>query len=376
MNILFIVFHGFSAHNGISKKIGCQVEALRECGADVRLCHYEVTPSGERMWMVNGQPLAGLGYGWRGKLRKRTDFSPLLRYAQSAGIDAAYIRSFHNANPFTLSLAKGLKRLGVRLLLEVPTYPYDGEYHTVKEKVQLLTDRLFRRAFCRYMDAVVTFSDHTEIFGRPTLRLSNGIDFRALPLHTATGHDLGREVHLVAVAEIHFWHGYDRLIHGLAEYYRNSPACKVYFHLAGGFSGKPEAEAILPPIRRYGLEPYVTLHGPLHGAELDALFSRADLAVGSLGRHRCGIFSLKALKNREYAARGLAFVCSEHDADFASMPYVLRIPADESPVDINALLEFVRRQPQTPVQIRFSVTHLAWKQQMQTVFNFLKDYTL
>lgn len=376
MNILFIVFHGFSEHNGISKKISCQVEALRKCGADVHLCHYEVTPSGQRMWMVNGHPLANLGYGWRGKLRKRTNFSPLLHYAESANIDAAYIRSFHNANPFTLRLAKGLKRLGVHLLLEIPTYPYDGEYHTIKEKAQLLTDRLFRRDFCRYMDAIVTFSDHTQIFGRPTLCLSNGIDFHALSLHNATGHDLNREIHLVAVAEIHFWHGYDRLIHGLAEYYQNDPACKVYFHLAGEFSGKQEAEAILTPIRRNKLEPYVILHGPLHGMELDALFNQADLAIGSLGRHRCGIFSLKALKNREYAARGLAFVCSEHDTDFDLMPYVLRIPADESPVDIDTLLEFVRRQPLTSMQIRSSVAHLAWERQMQTVFNFLKNQPL
>lgn len=371
MNILFIIFHGFCKYNGISKKIGYQVKALQECGANVHLCYYDVNPSGQRMWMVNGQLLADLGHGWRGKLRKRMDFSPLLRYAESAGIDAVYIRSFHNANPFTIRLAQGLKRLNIRLLLEIPTYPYDGEYHTAKEKIQLLTDRLFRHAFCRYMDVVITYSDHPTLFGRPTLRLSNGIDFSALPLHTATGHDLNHEVHLVAVAEIHFWHGYDRLIHGLAQYYQSTPTCKVYFHLAGEFSGKREEEDILTPIRRYGLEPYVILHGPLHDTALDNLFCQADLAVGSLGRHRSGISSLKTLKNREYAARGLAFVCSEHDADFELMPYVLRVPADESPIDLKSLLEFVRRQTLTPAQIRSSISHLSWKNQMCTVMNYL-----
>ena len=42
MKGLFIVFHGFAAHNGISKKIFYQCDALRRCGAELRLCSLEV----------------------------------------------------------------------------------------------------------------------------------------------------------------------------------------------------------------------------------------------------------------------------------------------------------------------------------------------
>ena len=41
MKILFLVFYGFQEYNGISKKIGYQADALRQCGADVRVCRYE-----------------------------------------------------------------------------------------------------------------------------------------------------------------------------------------------------------------------------------------------------------------------------------------------------------------------------------------------
>ena len=37
MKILFLVFHGFDAFNGISKKIGYQIEALRILGHQVEL---------------------------------------------------------------------------------------------------------------------------------------------------------------------------------------------------------------------------------------------------------------------------------------------------------------------------------------------------
>ena len=48
MKALFLIFHGFDKANGISKKIHYQVKALKECGVDVRLCYYDITPHGER----------------------------------------------------------------------------------------------------------------------------------------------------------------------------------------------------------------------------------------------------------------------------------------------------------------------------------------
>ena len=120
-------------------------------------------------------------------------------------------------------------------------------------------------------------------------------------------------------------------------------------------------------IRHNRLEPYVIMHGPLHGEELDIQFERADFAIGSLGRHRSGITYIKTLKNREYAARGFAFTYSEMDEDFDSMPYVWKVPADESPVDIPTLVEFQKSLKTTPLEIRESARPLSWKAQMQKV---------
>lgn len=168
---------------------------------------------------------------------------------------------------------KALKKQGVKLLLEIPTYPYDQEYSSGKEKVQLYTDKLFRHAFCKYVDFIVTFSNDEKIFGRPTIRISNGIDFAHIPLRSPL-HDTSKELHLIGVAEIHFWHGFDRLLKGLGEYYTGNPAYKVHFHLIGKMSGKREEEEIETPIRQYHLQPYVTLYGAKHGEELDALSIR------------------------------------------------------------------------------------------------------
>ena len=44
MKILFLVYHGFSAESGISKKIHYQVKGLRQNGHEVHLCYYDFDP--------------------------------------------------------------------------------------------------------------------------------------------------------------------------------------------------------------------------------------------------------------------------------------------------------------------------------------------
>ena len=94
--------------------------------------------------------------------------------------------------------------------------------------------------------------------------------------------DTTHELHLIGVAEVHYWHGFDRLIRGLAEYYCTNPDYKVYFHIVGPLSGEREKQEILPVIRDNKLESYVILHGPQHDQQLDAMFEQADFAIGSL----------------------------------------------------------------------------------------------
>ena len=368
MKILFLIFHGFDEANGISKKIRYQVKALRECGANVRVCYYDIAPNGHRQWLVNEEVIADLGKGEIAKIKKRVYFKPIYEYAQNESIDLVYIRSFHNANPFTIHLIKQLKTMGARVIMEIPTYPYDQEYVTPGMKVYLTIDRHFRHKLARELDAIITFSDKEKIFGVPTIRISNGIDFDAIPLKQRIN-DTSHELHLIGVAEVHYWHGFDRLIQGLAEYYLQEQSYKVFYHIVGQLSGERERQEIIPAIYNNGLTPYVILHGARYGKELDELFEQADLGIGSLGRHRSGIDKIKVLKNREYAARGLAFTYSETDEDFDNMPYVWKVPANETSMDIQKLIEFHQSIHLPPIEIRNSIANLSWKHQMQEVIN-------
>lgn len=369
INALYLSFSGYSEYNGISKKKLAQIKGLKECGCNVVNCYYSIDPdNGHRLWMTDDNVLIDLGTGIWAKIKKRINYAPILVYIKKKQISFVYIRSEHNANPFLICFAKKLRNEGVKIVMEIPTYPYDQEYVTFKGKCTLLIDKLFRKNLMKQLNAIVTFSNQTEIFGQHTIRISNGIDFSSIKLkqnnHTQS------ELHLIGVAEIHYWHGFDRIVAGMRDYYNSKVGgYKVFFHIVGEFSGEREKNEILPLITKNQLENYVILHGRLFGTALDEVFDQADIGIGSLGRHRSGITHIKTLKNREYTARGIPFIYSEIDDDFEDKPYILQVPADESPIDISKIIDFYSRVTVTSEEIRNSVQYLSWKNQMQKVLD-------
>jgi glycosyltransferase involved in cell wall biosynthesis len=379
MRILFLVYHGLSAHSGISKKILSQVKGLEEAGHRVAVCTYFVDAQGHRVREIDGCRIADYGTGRLAALRKRCSYGCIARWAEEHDIQLVYVRSYHNANPFTIRLFRRLRKAGIRVVMEIPTFPYDAEYANFPwwDHVELAVDRLFRRRLAACTEAVVTFTDVERIFDQRTIRISNGVDFSALPLHQSA-HHAADELHLIGVAEVHFWHGFDRLLRGLGEYDEAACGVKVFFHLVGGIGheeryGSRFAEGFETLIQRYGLADRVIFYGPLHGEELDKAFAQADMAVGSLARHRTGISVIKTLKNREYAARGIPFVYSETDPDFDGRDYVMKVAPDESPVPIDRVVDFFRSRLWDSSAIRQSVEDLSWRRQMERVIHCLEE---
>ena len=365
--LLFLIFHGFDPSNGISKKISYQVDALKACGMETHLCYMEEDGSKKRL--VDGTVIADYGNGIMSKILKRADFSSIYKYAKDNGIEIVYIRSNHNANPFTIRMVKQMKKAGMKVVMEIPTYPYDSEYEAQGMGRQIFQDKLFRNQLAKHLDAIVTFSDYEQIFGQRTIRISNGIDFNSVKVKE-TVNDTSKELNLIGVAEIHRWHGFDRLVEGLALYYAQPQDYIVRFHVVGYFFSSEGETAFKKIISDHNMEEYVILYGKKHGDELNDLFNICDFGIGSLGRHRVGIDKIKTLKNREYAARGIPFIYSETDSDFDNMPYVLKAPADESPVNIQEIVSFYQQLTLSPQQIRDSIKDLSWECQMRHV---LKD---
>jgi len=379
MNILFLIYHGFSEVSGISKKIHSQINGLRQLGHKVYVCTYDIREDGHRVRFIDDKPLQDFGHGRTAAMKKRCCYGAVVKFARENNIDFVYARSFHNANPFTINMFKAFRKAGIKNVIEIPTYPYDREYNgaAITMRTELMVDKIFRKRLAKQTDAIVTFTQEKEIFGQRTICISNGIEPEAIPLIKRTDKQSGtgttkNSLNFIGVAEVHYWHGFDRFIAGIGEYYKNGGRRDIIFHIVGGVAdsemhGSRHAPGFAELTEKYGIGSRVVYHGQQFGEELNAVFNQADFAVASLGRHRSGITYIKTLKNREYATRGLGFIYSETDDDFDDKPYVIKAPADESPIDMNKVIKFIDSMTMTPEEIRGTVYSLTWQKQMEKV---------
>lgn len=380
MNILFLVYHGFSEVSGISKKIHYQINGLRKLGHKVYVCTYDIREDGHRVRFIDDKPLQDFGCGRIAAIKKRCCYGAVVKFVKENNIDFVYSRSFHNANPLTINMFREFRKAGIKSVIEIPTYPYDQEYSGAEMTVQmrLIVDKIFRRILARQTDAIVTFTQEETIFGQRTICISNGIEPETIPLKcespsTVKIHGRKKEsLNVIGVAEVHYWHGFDRFIAGMGEYYRNGGERDITFHIVGGVAdsemhNSEHAPGFAELTEKYNIKDKVVFHGQLFGEKLNAVFDKADFAVASLGRHRSGIKYIKTLKNREYAARGLGFIYSETDNDFEDKQYIMKAPADESPIDVEQVINFIDNMTMTPKEIRDTIYDLTWEKQMKKV---------
>lgn len=368
MKILFVHFYDFSSHSGISKKILAQISALKDLGHDTDLCYVKIFEDGTQKRVCNNTVIEDFGKGLNAKVLKWFKFKALTKYILENKYDFIYVRSIYNTTPSLLKMFKNLNGAGIKTVVEFPTYPYDNEFNRlpIKYKLTYYFDKYYRHKLKNYISAIVTFSDYENIYGVNTINISNGIDFSQVKLKSYKPFQ-EQPIILIGVAEIHYWHGFDRIIRGLASYYERGKTSEVHFVIVGE-GVEQDITALKELVKEFNLEKYVTFQGSLYGQDLDNIFESAHFAIASLARHRSGITKIKTLKTREYAARGIPFIYSEIDQDFESMPYIIKAAPNEGAIDIAQVLDFIKNNTITPQEIRNSIENtLSWKIQMGKV---------
>ncbi len=348
MKLLYIAALPIDFENldGVPKKVISQCKALSKDFA-VELIYYHA-----------GQVrLRELASGRQRQLGKASSKLDVLRTAgdlvEKGSYGCMYIR-YPRSDYLFLRLLKKAKKQGIRIAMEIPTYPYDMEgYETFKGRIINGLDRHYRKQLHRYVDRIVTYSDDREIFSIPTINTINGVDFDVVRADE-TPVDTSRQIQLVAVSAMYRVHGYDRLIRGLHEYYKNGGSRNILLKLVGKGDAYEEYHRL---VEEFGLQDHVIFCGARFGAELEQAYEGSAVGVNSLAIHRQGLEKESTLKTKEYAAKGLPILSSSYVDAFSeagNARYALRIPPDESPVDVAELVDFVDRvySTGTTAQIR------------------------
>lgn len=300
-------------------------------------------------WLVAYQQ-GEVGVWHNGKVRTMPNKNPykkaglimaVRKLIEEQNFDYVYIRRLA-CNFYVMSLLKKMKETNriKSILWEIPTYPYDFEDHSPIEKIENCLDKRWRKHLKKYVDRIVTFSEDSSIFGIPCIRLENGIDIEEISVRKPHKQE-DDEIHLIAVAVLHDWHGYDRLLEGMGQYYKNNGEKKIYFHLVGDGPAKSQYEEL---IEKYGLQKFVKIYGYLSPQESAKIYDECDIAIESLAWHRIHVKIGSTLKVREYLAKGMPiFASSPMDVVPKEWEYAAYAPIDDSPIDIASVIAFYKK---------------------------------
>ena len=367
MRVAFVVSNYTSLENhcpGVCRKIEQQVTALQNAGVDV--C-FQGLPDTSLRKITSRIPFISDGVNW-----SRVDITET---------DALYIRKpLFFSKQFVNWIASVKLTTGIPILIEFPTYPYDSELIGRPHRIPLLAkDLIYRNKLKSYTNRIITYSEDTSIFGIQTLPVINGIDFKTTNIRCPNSTLETRSLSMLCVARFHTWHGLDRLIHGLADYVGQVDEHEVFVHLVGN---GPAVNDLKRLTSKLNVDKYVMFHGLKTLEEYSSIYNKCDLAIECLGLHRKHINRSSSLKTREYLAKGIPFIYSSEIDIFQEEPvdFCLRVPADDTPIDIQQLLDFKNklysREPieQLTNRIRtYAERHVSMDMTMMPVINYLKE---
>ncbi len=334
MNLLIITAENFDnkESSGIYKKLLTQINAFSRAGFQVA---YTYTRNGKIYLNEDSQET---DLGRRGKLLGKIDvFNKIKSKVDLRKYQYFFLRYALSDFAF-LSLLKKISRNKSKIVIEIPTYPYGNELKKgIKNRINLAMDIFYTKRLYLYVNIIATYSDDNKIWGIPVITLKNGYDFEPVSLKNHIHHD-DQTLHMLAVANFGLWHGYERMIQGMGEYYAGGGKRKIVFHVVGEGAEGTKYKGI---VKQYQLEKNVIFYGRKSGKELDELYDIADIGVCALGFHRVGVHRSSELKSREYAAKGLPIVAASNIDIFPDdFKYVLYVPRSDIPIDIEVLCAY------------------------------------
>lgn len=374
--LLYVVRYQLDKPFNLKAKFDGQIRSFENLGFDVFYLAFDQWC----FYLVNGDEKTIIGRthfnipGYFHTLCYQDLYTLARKMVRKIGFDCVYWRSAALL-PASIGLAREIRRTGARFIYEYPTYPTGTEksMSTIRAMYGLYAAGL-RRKVDNLADGFVLIGEDAggKYNGKTAVNISNGINLDVIPVRNRKIDP--DAIHILALASMSYWHGYDRLIRSLAAYTGKQ---NIVIHMVGPNDGGsvPEWKALTEEL---GLQEKVIFHGAKSGDELSEMFDLCDIGVNSLGMYRKGFSVTSELKAREYAARGLPFICSVDDPalDHAAEPLWMRVSNDDSIPDMGKIVEFalnMRSDEQSVQKLRaYAAQYLTWESQYRQVFEKIK----
>lgn len=202
--------------------------------------------------------------------------------------------------------------------------------------------------FARRIKSIVTITDEIASYQKKkkcedVIVSSNGISVKNYQLRNIIPFSEPMKIlFLKGTASLSEWNGFKRLIAAIDDGYADKIRLIICGHVIEGEI--PERS-------------YIEHKGYLGKEQLNLLFDEIHIGVSTLELYRKDLQEAAVLKTREYTARGLPFIYAYTDPDFndSAKEFALQFPNDDSPIDIQEVIDFAQRvlsDPEHPQKMR------------------------
>lgn len=357
--MLYITYCDLNKMNliGIKKKVIAQVSALKKVfGRAYYTCY-----AGQMFYLMDGEEIVEKEAAVTRKDCNRT----LCRWIEKYNISRTYIR-YNLANRWFLDFLKFQKEKWIKTVLEIPTYPYDGE----EWRKKAAEDDYYRAQMHQYIDCCTTYANYEQIFNIPCISLINGVDIAEHKVKNIV-HKNTSDIVLIAVATMRREHGYERIIRGMDQYYQLGGKREIYFNLVGDGAQISYYKQL---VNEYNLEKRVLFHGFLYGEKLNKVYEDSDIGIGALGLYKSGIYEGTGIKAVEYCVRGLPIIMPD-DYGFKDKYFVLKVSNDDTSISMDSVINFydsLQNRNYISDCHHYVTENYSWDKVLEPVIEYLK----
>ncbi|MBQ3296594.1 hypothetical protein IJH01_00465 [Candidatus Saccharibacteria bacterium] len=313
-----------TASIGVEKKILQQIKCLKSLG-QLKVINYVFSDNAiEKIKFLLPFIKSNREMGW-GKILEPANKNTRYIYIRKPSLTTYFYK-----------VLKKVKRLypSIFIIIEIPTYPFHSEY-TGLSRLMIVKSVRCEKNLSKVVDRIATYSDDKAIWGIPTIRMSNCVNYNEIKPRSEKFKLILNTIRLTCVSNFMYWHGLDRLINGIKEYEGDY---HIILNVVGGGQEIDNLKKLSVDMDN------IIFHGAKTGDGLDKIFDETDIAVDALGRHRSGVYYNSSLKGKEYVARGVPVISAvKTELDDIKFPYYLKLPADESYINIDKIIDFYEK---------------------------------
>ena len=330
MEALFIGNIELDSYEGIYKKVHAQAKAIAECVGSCELITRQGKNARVQKWdsdKPNQISVSFLDY-----IKKRVS---------SGLVGFIYVRHMI-PSPKLISVLRYAKLNGVKIYYEIPTYPYFGEQFKASRRkyraiVKILLDVVYWPFIYRQIDKLVVIKSNTKVkMYSKMVEISNGIDTDNIKekSYNKKSFNIFR---MVTVGTLYPYHGYDRVLQGLANCKETVEGIPVEFHIIGNSKTIDDLQRMVGSL---GLK-RVYFHGVKTTEELNDMYDNFQVGLGCLALHRRNANIDTTLKVIEYYCRGIPVITSGF-TPLGEDKFTYVVPDDESAIDIAQIINYYR----------------------------------